>query len=198
MLQRRALWWVCLVVAMIAVPDVAVAQKVGVGPRISQVRSDAPGAADRTRLFGGTLRIMSSKHVAIEGTIDYRSETDVTGTLRMRETPIQGSLLFFPIRRVFSPYVLGGMGLYTRRFETLGVTGSVQDTVTERTTGMHLGVGAEMFVVPQAALFLDYRWRFVRFGDPGPDEEPIDIPVLDSVKLSHRGSMWSGGVAFYF
>jgi hypothetical protein len=198
MLQRSASWWVCLAVAMIATPEVAAAQKVGLGPRISQVRGETPGATDRTRLFGGTLRIMSSKHVAIEGTIDYRSETNLTGTLRMRETPVQGSLLFFPVRRVISPYVLGGFGLYTRRFDTLGPAGAVEATVTERQTGMHLGVGGELFVVPQAAIFLDYRWRFVRFGEPGPDEKPIDIPVLDSVKLSHRGSMWSGGLAFYF
>ena len=188
----------CLSVATIAVPGVATAQKIGIGPRITQVTGDAPGATDRTRLFGGTIRIMSSKHVAIEGTIDYRSETDVTGATRMRETPIQGSLLFFPIRRVISPYVLGGIGLYTRRFDTLGVAGSVQDTVTDLKTGLHLGVGGELFVLPQAALFLDYRWRFVRFGEPGPDEEPIDFPVFDAVKVSHRGSMWSGGVAFYF
>jgi hypothetical protein len=198
MLQCRASWWVCLAVSMIAVPDVAGAQKVGLGPRITQIRGDGPGATDRTRLFGGTLRIMSSKHVAFEGTIDYRSETDVTGTLRMRETPIQGSILFFPIRRVISPYILGGFGLYTRRFDTLGVAGSVEETVTERQTGMHLGVGGELFVLPQAAVFLDYRWRFVRFGEPGPDEELIDLPVLDNLKVSHRGSMWSGGLAFYF
>lgn len=198
MLRHRVSWWVCLAVSTFALPDAAAAQKVGFGPHISQVSGGAPGAADRTRMFGGTLRIMSSKHVAIEGTIDYRSETSLTGTIRMRETPIQGSLLFFPIRRVISPYVLGGLGLYTRRFDTLGVAGSVQETVTERQTGMHLGVGGELFIVPQAALFLDYRWRFVRFGEPGPDEEPIDIPVIDNVKLSHRGSMWSGGLAFYF
>ena len=29
-------------------------------------------------------------------------------------------------------------------------------------------------------------------------EAPIDIPVRNDLKLSHRGSMWSGGLAFYF
>ena len=50
----------------------------------------------------------------------------------------------------------------------------------------------------QAAIFADYRFRFVEFGAPEGGEEPINIPLLDSVNLSHRGSMWTGGMAFYF
>jgi hypothetical protein len=83
--------------------------------------------------------------------------------------------------------------------DALGSAGDVLETVTERKTGWHLGLGAEIFVARKAALFADYRWRFVRFGEPADDEESIDIPVVgDNVKLSHRGSMWSGGLAFYF
>jgi len=198
MTRHRGCSVVCLAVATLAAPGMVAAQSVGFGPKITQVRGDVPGVSDPTRLFGGTLRIMSSTHIAIEGTLDYRSEYNDERTRRMRETPIQGSLLIFPVRKVLAPYVLGGIGLYTRHLDTLGPAGAVMDTVTERKTGWHIGAGAEMFVVRQAAIFVDYRWRFVRFGTPEGDEEPIDIPVLNDVKLSHRGSMWSGGVAFYF
>jgi hypothetical protein len=197
MTKRRVCSVVCLAVATLAAPALVSAQAVGFGPKISQVRGDVPGSAP-TRLFGGTLRIMSSKHIALEGTLDYRAEYNDDRTLRMRETPIQGSLLIFPLRKVISPYLLGGIGLYTRHTDTLGTAGTVLDTVKERKTGWHLGAGAEVFVVRKAAIFVDYRWRFVRFGEPEVDEEPIDIPGLDDLKLSHRGSMWSGGVAFYF
>ena len=67
---------------------------------------------------------------------------------------------------MFSPYLLGGIGLYTRHIDTLGPAGTVMDTVKERKTGWHAGVGAEVFLVRQAAVFVDYRWRFVRFGAP--------------------------------
>lgn len=198
MTRYRVVWLACAAAAMAAAaPAGASAQTLGLGPKMSLVR-EAPGATDRTRLFGGTLRIMSSKHIALEGTLDYRSELSDDQTTRLRETPIQGSLLIFPVRKVVSPYVLGGLGLYTRYMDTLGPAGLVVDTVNERKTGWHLGAGAELFFARQAAIFVDYRWRFVRFGDPEEDEEAIDLPVIDKVKISHRGSMWSSGLAFYF
>jgi hypothetical protein len=61
-----------------------------------------------------------------------------------------------------------------------------------------VGLGAEVFLVRRVAVFVDYRWRFVRFGDPADGDEPLDVPGLDRLKLSHRGSMWTGGLAFYF
>ena len=198
MSKHRVLWLVCLAVVSGARPATASAQTVGLGPRISQVR-EAPAGSDPRRLFGGTLRIMSSKRLGLEGTLDYHSEYNDDRTLRMRETPIQGSVLFFPVRRVVSPYLLGGFGLYTRHIDTVGPAGAVIETVKERKTGWHAGMGAEVFLVRQAAIFADYRWRFVRFGAPTEEgEKPIGVPVLDTLKLSHRGSMWSGGLAFYF
>jgi opacity protein-like surface antigen len=189
---------VCLAASALVIPAAAQAQAVGIGPRISQVRGDVPGSTATQRLFGGTLRIMSSKHIALEGTLDYRAEYNDERTSRLRETPIQGSLLIFPVRRILSPYLLGGLGLYTRQVDTLGAAGNVIASEKARTTGWHIGAGAEIFVARPAAIFVDYRWRHVRFGDPEPDEERIDIPGLDNLKLSHRGSMWASGLAFYF
>ena len=56
----------------------------------------------------------------------------------------------------------------------------------------------EIRVARHTALFGDYRLRFVKFGDAASGGEPVNIPGLDKLKLSHQGSMWTGGVAFYF
>ena len=187
----------CVVATLAWAPAHASAQSVGLGPRFSFVRGDLPSGTPATRLFGGTLRIRSSKRVVLEAALDYQSQFSEDKTTRIRQTPFQASLLLFPVRSTFSPYLLGGIGVYSEMTDTLGPAGVVQETTLQRKTGWHLGAGAELFVARHAALFADYRFRFVKFGTPDPDSEPINIPGLDS-KLSHRGSMWTGGMAFYF
>jgi hypothetical protein len=197
-MKTRQLAGAALVAAGVAaLPAGASAQSLGIGPKLSVVRPDGPSTPS-SRLFGGTLRIMSSRHLALEGTIDYRAEYNDDRTARVRETPLQASLLLFPLRAAVSPYLVGGFGVYTRHSDALAASGAIIETVKERKTGWHIGLGAELFVVRRAAIFVDYRWRFVEFGEPHDGAESIDIPGLDRLKLSHRGSMWNGGLAFYF
>lgn len=180
------------------------AQGFGIGPRISFVRGDVPSGTPSSRLFGGTIRMGSSKRVVLELAADYRTERADDGLSRLKERPIQGSLLLFPVRAAFAPYLLAGYGLYSQTVETLDTTGTVVDSVSERKTGGHLGFGAEIFLGRHAALFVDYRYRFVKFGSPDDGAKAIDIPGsglipgADNVKLSHRGTMWTSGMAFYF
>ena len=94
--------------------------------------------------------------------------------------------------------LLGGFGVYRQTMETLNADGLVISSERTQKTGWHLGAGLELVFGRRVGLYGDYRFRFVRFGDPQDGDEPIDIPGLDSVKLSHRGSMWTGGIAFYF
>lgn len=190
---------VVLFLAAVLAPASAAAQSsFGLGPRFSVVRGDDPASATSNRLVGGTIRIRTSKHLALEGTLDYRSEFSEDRTSRFRETPTQASLLLFPVRGVFSPYLVGGLGVYKTSTDTLGPAGEVLSTTRERKSGWHMGAGAEVFLARHAALFVDYRWRFVRFGEPEPGSEPIDLPGLGRFELSHRGSMWTSGMAFYF
>jgi hypothetical protein len=94
--------------------------------------------------------------------------------------------------------------MYSETTDTLDLTGAPIATVSERTTGAHAGFGAELFVSRHAAFFADYRFRFVGWGEPDEGDDPLNIPGasvipgLDKVKLSHRGSMWTSGIAFYF
>jgi outer membrane protein with beta-barrel domain len=183
----------------------AAAQSFGIGPRFSFVRANSSSATPATRLIGGTMRIATGQHTVLEGTLDYRSYLSPDGTLRTRETPMQGSLLLFASRGTFAPYVGAGIGLYSQVHDSLNSQGLVVATTTDKRVGWHMGVGAELRVAPHAAVFLDYRFRFVKFGEPDTaSAERINIPgstvfpSLQNVKLTHEGSMWSGGVAFYF
>jgi len=186
-----------LFVVLVAVPAVAAAQGLGIGPRLSFVRGDVPSETVSTRFFGGILRMQSSKRVVLEAAADFRTERSDDGLRRVKERPLQGSLLLFPVRSTFAPYILAGYGLYTRTTESFDAAGATTATVSERKTGAHIGFGAELFLGRRAAFVLDYRYRFVRFGSPEMDETPVNLPGLGS-RLSHRGSMWTSGIAVYF
>ena len=182
----------------------ASAQSFGIGPRFSFVRGNLSAGTPSTRLVGGTMRIVTGAHTALEGSIDYRAFYNDAGTERTRETPMQGTLLLFIARSTLSPYVAGGIGLYSQIHDTLNSQGLVLASTTEKRVGWHLGAGAEIRFHPHAAFFLDYRFRFVRFGDAEGNEEPITIPgativpTLEKVKLAHEGSQWTSGLTFYF
>lgn len=203
-MSLRTLLTAAGLVSLFLVPAPSSAQGFGLGPRFSFVRGDAPSDTPSTRFLGGTLRMSSSRRVVLEVAMDYRSEVSEDRTTRFRERPLQGSLLLFPVRSTFAPYVLAGIGLYSQNTDTLDLTGRMVETVHSRKTGTHIGFGAELFLGRRAALFADYRLRFVKFGTPDADADQIDIPGssvvpgLDKIKLSHRGSMWTSGMAFYF
>ena len=199
-----------------AVPGAAHAQMLGVGPRFSMVRGDLATHAPTTRFFGGTLRLNTSKVVGFEGSLDFRTTLDTLRTQRLKETPLQGSILIYPFRSVLSPYALGGLGIYTRTYELLGPAGVISQSAQERKTGMHLGFGGELRVAKHAVAYADYRYRFVKFGNSASsttsgssstemsarslamDALLRTIPLLSQLKFSHEGSMWTGGVAFVF
>ena len=186
-------------------PVGAGAQSFGIGPRFSFVRGNLSSGTPSSRLVGGTMRIVTGPHTALEGAIDYRAYVNDAGTERIRETPMQGSLLLFVTRSGLAPYVLAGLGVYSQTHEPLTASGLTTGSTTERRVGWHLGAGAEIRIAPNTAFFADYRFRFVRFGEPADaSQQAITIPgttllpALEKVKLSHEGSMWTSGVAFYF
>ena len=72
---------------------------------------------------------------------------------------------------------------------------------------LHIMVYGELVQSPQvqyATLLTQYLPAslnsvfFTASGSEATEGEPIKIPGLDSLKLSHQGSMWTGGMAFYF
>jgi len=186
-----------LAIAASAAP--AAAQNFAIGPRISFVRGDSTTDAPTTRLIGVMTRIHASKRIAIEAAIDTRSETTTTssGSGRLRERPMQFTMLIYPLRTTFSPYILTGFGIYKQYVDTLDANGAVTATTSTQTTGWHAGFGAELMFHHHVAFYADYRWRNVSLGGTGA-AGTSPIPGVNLFHVSSNGSMWTGGMGFYF
>lgn len=200
--------------AALIAPSAGYAQGSGggfaIGPRLTFVRgSDSPDGAQR--FSGGAIRLGGGK-TALEVAMDFRS--GITGDLteRIRDYPIQASLLLFPVRGRIAPYLLGGVGWYTQRVERLGPIQTVLQDETTRKMGYHAGFGGELRLHRRIGLYGDYRYTQIRFGDdelsPTPsgtaDQRPRSaslpgwIPFAERLKMSHQGSMFTWGANFYF
>ncbi len=189
---------IALLLGLLAAPAVVSAQSVAIGPRLSLVRGDLATDTPSSRLFGGTMRMRSSSFTALELSMDYRVTHNEARTERVRETPMQASLLVMPFRSLLAPYALGGVGLYSSKVDLMGPENVILDSSLERRIGWHAGFGAELKLGRRAGVFLDYRYQFINFSrNDDPDADSI-IPGLERVKFSHQGSMWTSGVAFYF
>ena len=181
-----------LLVAVLAIPETAAAQ-FGIGGRLSWVRRDVDVEEDSTRFTSGHIRARVSPRTAVELSLDIHSETNELETARIREYPIQASLLLYPARGSFSPYFLGGAGWYATKFETLAGDETIAEE-TVRDFGWHAGIGAELKLGKHAGLHGDYRYTFLDFGDDDDEDEGI----LGSVLPGYKGSMWTAGLTVYF
>lgn len=204
-----------MAVLAFGLPATAAAQIGSIGPRFTVVRGDLVSATPTSRFIGGSARISMNGLIGLEGALDFRTTWSQDRLARVRETPLQGSVLLFPVRAVIAPYVLAGFGIYTRNFDVLGANGSVTQTAIERKTGIHTGFGAQVRVVKHVAFFVDYRYRFVKFGEETTGSTTSGsttttgrstavanllnaVPGLNAIKVSHQGSMWTGGISFVF
>ncbi len=181
---------VCAVL-LSAVPCAAQGAAFGLGARLSMIRSDAHGDADALRFFGGQIRARLSPKTAVELSVDRRTETNEALTARVRETPVQASLLLFPIAGSFSPYILGGGGWYSHRIEVL-LDDSVLSSETTRDFGWHAGLGAELRLGRHAGIHADYRYTFLHYGS---DEDKV---LGQRFLPGYTGSMWTTGLTVYF
>lgn len=204
----RLLRQAALAMALLTLPAAVSAQGFGVGARFAMLKAD-DAQPDRDRLTGLLLRSHMSPRTAIELSMDWRTETNEEETLRTRDNPFQASLLLYPVRSTLAPYLLGGIGWYSQKVETLA-GGEVVTSETERPFGYHAGFGIQLWLGRHAAFTADYRYNHVRFGDddeedPAEGEEEssgLSIPglswVADKIGLSHEGSMWTAGLSVYF
>ena len=195
--------------AVLFVPHIATAQVIGIGPRMSFVQTDLVEGAPRDRYTGGVLRLRLSPRTAIEAAADWKSTTSEDETVRIRDFPLQGSLLVYPMRASLSPYLVGGVGWYSQTTQAMAA-GEVLSEQTVRRFGYHGGFGGEIRMGRRATLFADYRYRFIRFGEDDDDGAPagesgagaFGIPgvgsLFDTFRMSHEGSMWTGGVTINF
>jgi hypothetical protein len=186
------------VVTLALVPASALAQ-VGIGGHFSVARADVETDTSGERFTGGQLRARVSPRSAIEVALDLRTETNEALTHRVRQYPIQASLLLYPLKTVFAPYLLGGGGWYSRRLETL-VDSKPTTSVTTREFGWHGGFGAELRLGNHAGAHADYRYTFLKFGDGETDgtASATESTGFSRFLPSYRGSMWTAGLTIYF
>jgi opacity protein-like surface antigen len=177
------------------------AQAFGLGARLSMVRGDADADTGAERFTGGHIRARLSPRTAIEAALELRTETNAELTERVRQYPVQASLLLFPVRAPVAPYVLGGGGWYTTRVETLEDDEVVASEST-RKFGWHAGFGAELRLGRHAAAHADYRYTYLRFGDDEADGTSAagakEDTLVSRFLPSYQGSMWTAGLTVYF
>ena len=189
---------VLLTTVWLAMASPAQAQSFGIGGRFAFLRGEPEVDAPSGKFFGGSIRMAASKRLVFEASLEQRSETSEDGATRLRERPIQVSMMVFPVRSTLAPYFMGGYGWYTHYRQALNPAGDVVDSISTTTTGWHAGLGAELFFGRHVAIFGDYRLRSLGFGDPELGEDRVDIPLLSGLKISHRGSVWTTGLMIYF
>lgn len=193
------------VAVILLAPATALAQAISIGPRMSFVRPDPALGTLSERYTGGTLRLKTSPRTSIELAMDWRSTTSEDATVRVRDYPFQGSLLLYPVRGALAPYVLGGAGWYSQRTEAMSGAEVLSQQTLHR-MGYHGGVGGELKMGKRATIFADYRYTFIRFGEDDVQVDPngagaFALPgmgLLDRFRMSHEGSMWTGGIVINF
>ena len=167
---------------------------------MSMIRADVETDTDAVRFTGGHIRAKMSPRTAIEIALDLHSETNDERTERVREYPVQASLMLFPLRSAFAPYLLGGGGWYTTRVEVLEDDETISSDST-RKFGWHGGFGAELRFGRHAAAHVDYRYTFLRFGEDESEDGVAGATGDSGVSRflpSYKGSMWTAGLTVYF
>ena len=169
----------------------ASAQGFGVGGRFAFVKADTDGDDDSRRFIGGHIRLTGDR-AGLEVSIDRRSEEFDALDQRVKETPIQMSLLLFLARGSFKPYLLGGPGWYRTRVEPIDDSDA---GTTAKEFGWHGGFGAEIRGGRHFGIHADYRYTFLDFND---DDDGDDDGLIGGLLPSHKGSMWTVGATVYF
>jgi hypothetical protein len=171
----------------------------GIGPRLTFVRGTGDLPEGSQRFSGAAIRLGGGK-AALEIAMDFRSGVNGDLTERIRDYPIQGSLLLFPVRGRIAPYLLGGIGWYSQHVEQLSTTDTVLEGETTRKVGYHAGFGAELRLHRHLGFYGDYRYTFIHFGDDAEQSggSLFGIPFTERLRMSHEGSMFAWGLTFYF
>ena len=175
----------------------------GVGVRLAMVRDDAHVDSDAVRFTGGLIRARLSKRTAVELSLDFNTLTSLDQAVRTRDRPFQASLLLYPVKSVFSPYLLGGVGWYKRNVDLMA-DDEVVSTVSNTEFGYHAGFGAQLRMGGHAGLHADYRYTFLHFGDDEDtaafslDSRSSLLPSPSGLLPGYRGSMWTAGLTVYF
>ena len=174
-------------------PCPAAAQGFGVGGRFAFVKADTEGDDDSRRFIGGHIRLPASAPASRCRSIATPRSFDALDQ-RVKETPVQASLLLFLARGSFKPYLLGGPGWYNERGSNRSTTATRARTTKE--FGWHGGFGAEIRGRPPLRRPCRLPLHLPRFHDD--DDDGDDDGLIGGLLPSHEGSMWTVGATIYF
>jgi hypothetical protein len=118
----------------------------------------AEGGGSGAFVGGGYFRWDWHRIAMLEASVLYHSES-VDSTNDVELIPVQLSGVIYPLRRdyQFSPYVLGGIGLYVTRTVTRDV-----DSNSNFDFGWHLGFGADYALNDRVFLEGDFRYVWLK------------------------------------
>ena len=194
----RSVYRGLLVALLVMVATPCAAQGFGLGGRMAMVRQDVNGDDDAVRFWGAHMRLGLGQRAALELSLDRRSEELEELNQRVKQTPIQASMLLHLAGGGFRPYVLGGPGWYRTTIEPFEDDGLFDDVSTTE-FGWHAGFGAEIRAGRNFGFHGDYRYTFLDFnGDDDDDDDDDGGGILGRFLPSYGGSMWTVGATIYF
>ncbi len=202
--MRSTYWSAALGAALVLLHPAPASAQFGVGVRLAMVRDDAHVDSDSVRFTGGQIRLGMSKRTAFELSMDFKTLDLPVDAIRTKDRPIQASLILYPVKTAFAPYLLGGVGWYRREVQVMdGDTVVSSESDTE--FGYHAGFGLQIGFGKHAAIHGDYRYTGLHFGD---DSEKLSgaqlsgrssvLGVPSSLLPGYKGSMWTAGFTVYF
>jgi opacity protein-like surface antigen len=158
MLKKNILFMLLI----LATVSFAYPQGLFVGPQLGYQKAKD---ADKGNIMGGAaLRFKLSEALAVEGSIDYRSEKFDNDAVTVRTWPLMATGLFYPI-----PIVYGAIGAgwynttieYNADLKALGASNN-----TEQKFGWHFGAGVEL---PVSSMLItgDIRYVFLNYDFKG-------------------------------
>jgi hypothetical protein len=189
---RASTFLVSAALLMIATP--AAAQGFGIGGRLAWITNDSALDVDSERFVGGQIRL-SGARIGVEVSLDRHTESFELLNQKVKETPIQVSLLLKLASGSFQPYLLGGPGWYYRSVSP--IDGPADDPeLSTRDFGWHAGIGAEIRAGRHFGIHGDYRYTFLDFNDD--DDQEIGGGIVGRILPGHKGSMITLGASVYF
>jgi opacity protein-like surface antigen len=134
------------------------------------------------------MRAMGDR-AGVELSFDRHTEEFALTNEKVRETPIQASLVVRLAGGGFAPYLLGGPGWYKRTVEPIAGGGNSGNSSTE--FGWHAGGGLEVLAGGHLGVHGDYRYTFLGGGDE-------HVAIVGGLLPGYKGSMFTLGATVYF
>ena len=185
---RHVLVPVFALAALLAAALPVSAQGFGLGARFAWVKHDVNVDAESVRFSGLLMRAMGDR-AGVELSFDRHTEEFTLTNERVKETPIQASLVMRLGSGGFAPYLLGGPGWYKRTVEPIAGGENSGNSSTE--FGWHAGGGAEILAGRHIGIHGDYRYTFLGGGDK-------QVGIIGGLLPGYKGSMITLGATLYF